>query len=242
MDDSEAADIRRSAQALYADGQAIWHKQDRWNSHKRAGIERFVTDKCMPILGGARTILNAGSGGEPYGWMPTHSINTDLFLEQVKRLSRGVVSDICRLPFADATFDLNICVGSVLNYVSLLEALAELSRSLKRRGHLIIHFESSNSFEQWFTPNWNKSVARITTINSGRVDKIWVYSPKFVVEVLASFGLQVRQRDSFHIASAMASRLGQKQDRAARFGNFDGWLKLFGAAGDDQIILAEKVS
>ena len=242
MNDTEAADVRLSAEALYADGQVIWDRDDLWNQHKRTGIEAFVVRRCMSIVSAAHLTLNAGSGGEQYAWMPHNSVNSDLFFEQVKNLPRAVVGDVCSLPFANETFDLSVCVGSVLNYASLLEAIRELSRSLKRGGHLILHYESSNSFEQWLLRNWNVSVARITTVNGGRLDKIWIYSPRFVTEALRSFGLVVREKDSFHIASAIASRLGAGQNKAARFGKYDAWLKFLGRAADDQIILAEKVS
>jgi SAM-dependent methyltransferase len=242
MDETEAADIRLSAEALYADGQVIWDRDDLWNQRKRAGIEAFVVRRCLPIVSAARLTLNAGSGGERYSWMPRDSINSDLFFEQVRNLPRAVVGDVCSLPFANETFDLSVCVGSVLNYASLLEAIGELSRSLKRGGHLILHYESSNSFEQWFLRNWNASVARITTVNGGRLDKIWIYSPRFVIGALRSFGLIVREKNSFHIASAIASRLGVGQNKAAKFGKYDAVLKFLGGAADDQIILAEKVS
>lgn len=242
MDDSEAADVRHSAEVLYAKGQEIWSRKDLWNLHKRAGIEAFVISRCLPLLRGAGLVLNAGSGGESYSWLPPHTVNSDLFFEQVKRLSRAVVSDICLLPFADNTFDVSVCVGSVLNYASLLEAIGELSRSLKVGGHLILHYESSKSLEQLFSENWNKSIVQISTINGGRTDRIWIYSPEFVSGALRTFGLEIRQKDSFHIASAMASRLGFQQGIAAQFGILDRWLRPFGAAADDQIILAEKVS
>jgi len=242
MGDRDAAEVRQSAEALYAEGQEIWDPRDRWNSHKRSGIEAFVATWCLDVINAARLVLNAGSGGELYNWLPRRTVNSDLFFEQVRGLPSAVVGDVCLLPFANATFDLSVCVGSVLNYASLLEALSELSRSLKVGGHLILHFESSNSFEQWFSANWNRSIARITTVNSGRTDRIWIYSPRFVEDALRSLGLEIRKRDSFHIASALATRLGLSQDRAARLGRLDGRLKYLAAAADDQIILAEKVS
>lgn len=242
MADSDAADIRQSAEALYAEGQEIWDRKDQWNFHKRAGIEAFVVGHCLEVLDRSDLVLNAGSGGEPYSWLPQNTINSDLFLEQVRRLPKAVVSDVCSLPFPNATFDFSVCVGSVLNYAPLLESLSELARSLKIGGHLLIHFESSNSFEQWLSPNRNKSVVRITTINSGKIDKIWIYSPGFVAEALQSFGLEIRKMGSFHIASAFASRLGASQEKAAKLGRLDRWLSFLASAADDQIILAEKVS
>lgn len=242
MDDSREAEVRESAQALYGDGQKIWHAHDAWNVHKRAGIEAFVRRHCLQYLCSENLVLNAGAGSERYGWMPAAAVNSDLFLAQVQQLPRAVVSDICQLPFPDELFDVVVCVGSVLNYASMLEALTEIHRCLRTGGHAIIHFESSNSFEQWFSSNWNRAVARIETINSGRADKIWVYSPRFVSSLMESIGLKTRRRSQFHIASAAASRLGIKQQTAARFAALDGLLSFAGWAADDHIILAEKAA
>lgn len=240
MDDSPSIDVRRSAFRLYAQGQEIWQRGDLWNAHKRSCIERFVAQSALELIDAAGSILNAGSGGESYNWLPKTAVNSDLFLEQVKKLPQAIVSDVTSLPFSDGSFDLSICVGSVLNYVSIGEAIGELARTVKPGGHLIIHYESSNSFERWFTRSWNKAVAGITTINSFRVDKIWVYSNRYVAEVLAEYDLIPLKAQSFHIASALASRIGLSQNAAARFAVLDPWVKILGTAADDQIILVKK--
>ena len=38
MADNDAAEVRLSAEALYAQGQCIWDSHDLWNTHKRAQI------------------------------------------------------------------------------------------------------------------------------------------------------------------------------------------------------------
>src|SRR5580704_12734371 len=106
MDDREAADIRLSAQKLYAEGQEIWDRKDRWNQYKRAEIDAFVTQKCLPLVRTAGRTLNAGSGGEGYSWLGDNTVNSDLFIEQVRKLSQAVVSDVCKLPFLSNAFDL----------------------------------------------------------------------------------------------------------------------------------------
>lgn len=71
MDTSADADaIRKSAEAHYQGGNLIWNPADPWNGHKRQCIDEFVTTSCGAILNSAQTVLNAGSGGEPYGWRP----------------------------------------------------------------------------------------------------------------------------------------------------------------------------
>lgn len=242
MADNDAAEVRLSAEALYAQGQCIWDSHDLWNAYKRAQISKFVEVVASHPIANAELALNAGSGGEGYDWLPRGTINSDLFLEQVRKLPRAVVNDIAALPFPDSTFDLCVCVGSVLNYASAIEAIYELCRVLKPGGYLILHYESSNSFEHWLTRNWNRAVARIVTTNSGHMDKIWVYAPSFIADILARCDLTIRAANSFHILSSVASRLGFKQNVAATLARYDHWFAALRNAADDQIILAEKIA
>jgi len=192
MADSRGEEVRQSALALYSDGQKIWDPSDAWNVHKRTGIEAFAFRYCLEILSGAESVLNVGAGSDLYSWLPPCTINSDLYFEQVRRLPRAVVGDVGQLPFFSSTFDVIVCVGSVLNYASLLEALAEIHRCVRLGGHAIIHFESSNSFEHWFSMHWNRAITLVSTVNAGREDKIWVYSPRFVLGTLENLGFRIK--------------------------------------------------
>lgn len=58
--------VRGSAARLYGDGQRIWDPADRWNTHKRAEIDRFAATVAPPLLARSGTVLDAGCGSEPY--------------------------------------------------------------------------------------------------------------------------------------------------------------------------------
>ena len=235
-------DVRGSAEKMYANGQIIWDPIDRWNGYKRAKIDSFGRASTTDMLHDKSTWLNAGSGSDAYCWIPKSAVNSDLFFNQVSHLPNAVVSDVCSLPFADKTFDVVVCVGSVLNYVPALEAIAELGRVLQKDGYIILHYESSTSFEHFGRKYWRNAVARVQTPNSGRMDQLWVYAPKFIESALRACSLEIQRRSAFHIMSAVAYRCGMSQDTAAAYSRFDEMLQWLGWFADDQIIIAKKIS
>jgi SAM-dependent methyltransferase len=235
-----AATVRHSADQLYGDGQQIWSAADRWNCHKRESIERFILETSASSAQPHR-VLDAGSGNTTYCWMPTNRTSIDRFYRQVEGKNGAVVCDIESLPFSDGSYDLIFCIGSVLNYVSALETIGELSRVLKTGGRLYLHFESSASFEQIGKRSWNAPVHFSKTINSSRTDHIWIYSPGYIFRALISARLRVLKRRRFHILSALLLRLGASQNCAALAGMFDRSTPFLGSFADDVIVLAEKI-
>lgn len=235
--DDERA-IRSSAQRLYAEGQVIWHDEDAWNTYKRACIDRF----CADAIAGQtyQRPLDIGAGRHPYEWMPIDTLHSDRFHEQVRHRSAAVVADAEALPFADKTFDLVVCVGAVLNYVSAIECINEISRVMERGGRLLLHFETSTSAEQIGSKRWGASAARTSTTNASRPDDIWIYRPQFIYSQLSTLGLRILRRRSFHIASAVGLRLGLSQTIAARWAALDWLMQPFQLLADDVILLAER--
>lgn len=236
--DDEGA-VRESAAQLYADGQVIWHDDDAWNTHKRDCIDRF----CAKKLAGAhyRRSLDIGAGRHPYAWMPKDTFHTDRFHEQVRHHSRAVAAEAEALPFVSSYFDLVVCVGAVLNYVSAIECLAEIARVTRRGGHLLLHFETSTSAEHIGSRRWGASAVRLSTINASRPDNIWIYRPGFIYDQLRGLGFRILNRSSFHIASAVGLKLGLSQARAARWARFDRIVRMGDLLADDIILLAERI-
>jgi hypothetical protein len=242
MDIKEADSIRQSANAHYGDGQTIWDQSDRWNCYKRQQISRFVEAQAPQILTDSAAVLNAGSGGEPYRWLPSATINSDLYLAQVRKLPNAVVCDISLLPFADSVFDLVLCVGPVLNYAPVFESIAELSRVTKVGGHVVLHYESSRSFEHLLRAPWNRLVSAVETINGGEADRLWVYSPTLIKHLVHQHGLVIRREWKFHILASAATRIGLSQQRAAGLARLDHLFSWLNELADDRIILAEKIA
>jgi SAM-dependent methyltransferase len=234
--------IRSSAQELYGSKQANWPPAtDGWNDYKFSRMERFVLDTGSHLLPGNSRILDAGCGIGVYEWMPPRAINVDLFISQIRGRPNATVADIERLPFADRTFDLVFCLGSVLNYVSAERTLGEIARVSDTSALLYLHFEPSSSFEHIFKKGWNAPNYLNRTVNATREDYVWIYSPRYVFGLLASLGFKVRKTARFHILSSLFYKLGVPQDtayKAARLDPVVPWLNFF---ADDVILLAEKV-
>lgn len=237
MDEREA--VRLAAEKRYASGADIWASEDRWNAHKRAGIERICRSELGDIDSNAR-VLNAGAGSHRYSWMPAQAINLDRFAAQAANLPNAVVGDLEALPFPDGEFDLIVCVGPVINYTSAMESITELCRVLRTGGRLILHYETSNSAEHLFTRRWRAPVAVLPTLNNGEADTVWVYSNAFVERALRRNQIEIMRRHAFHIASSALLRLGFSFDAAARAAAFDRMMKPFRFLADDVIIAGRK--
>lgn len=242
MRSSDGRLIRESAERLYGEGQRIWDPLDRWNAYKRVAINSFAERHARVLVEQAETILDAGCGSEPYAWLPARTVSLDRYKSQLRDRSKPIVGDLERLPFDDQSIDFVVCVASVLNYVSAAEAIVEISRVLRPGGHLLLHFETSTSFEQIFRSRWGAPVVRIDTLNSGRYDTLWIYSPSYVNALLSNRGLSIKQRQAFHIGSALALRFGIDQQASARLAALDGFLRVLRLFGDDTILLAEKLA
>lgn len=233
-------EVRSSARRLYASGQPIWDQADRWNARKVREISRFCSEIVRSSVAEDSRVLNAGAGSHRYEWMPAQALWTDRFAAQLAGRPDAVVADLENLPFQDESFDIVICVGSVLNYVSAIEALTELCRVLSKGGRLILHFETSDSLEHLFTKRWRAPVAPLHTVNSGRPDLVWIYSRAFVGRILKGLGMTIEKEHSFHIASAALLRLGVPQQLAALAQSFDVVLRPLGSGADDIILTARK--
>jgi SAM-dependent methyltransferase len=232
--------IRESAGRLYGKGQPIWDPKDRWNCYKRSIICEFSEQYARPLFAQAETILDAGCGSERYTWLPRGEIALDRFLGQLQDRARAVVGDLGLLPFKSESIDFVVCVASVLNYVSAVEAISEISRVLRPGGHLLLHYETSTSFEHLLRPRWGNSVVRIDTINSGRDDTLWIYRPSYIAAILANAKFEIKRERAFHIASSFGLRLGFGQQWSARLAGLDRFFYALRTFADDVIILAEK--
>ena len=236
----EAAAVRASAASLYADGQRVWDLSDRWNKLKRQRIDRFCRKQLRRHSIPLQQVLDVGAGNDGYDWIPTHAIRVDRFINQVTSYPTAVVGDVEQLPFRSGTFDTTICVGSVINYASAVEAVAELMRVTGVGGWLILHFESSASFEHVGTSRWRASASPLDTINSSRDDHIWIYSPELIRSSIKANGGAVVEARAFHILSSLGLRIGLSQPQAAWLASLDGMSGLLTAFADDVIFLVEK--
>jgi SAM-dependent methyltransferase len=204
-------------------------------------LDRYGESIISDLIQSERqTILNIGSSSTPYKWMPPETINADLFYKQLTYMGLPVAADCEKLPFRNEAFDIVLCIGSVINYCSALEALIEISRVTKRNGYAMIHYESSNSLENIFTKRWRGNIIKLNTLNSKIEDHIWIYSNNYIESAVREIGFNVIERRGFHILSSLALRFGVPQATASRLAVLD---RIFGYdsnLSDDVIILCQK--
>jgi hypothetical protein len=232
--------IRRSAARLYGKAGSNWPKSDDWNEYKHQETERFILRTGLKILQNANRILDAGAGDSAYEWMPSSCISLDRHRLQIFQKRNAVVGDVERMPFTSGYFDLVVCIGSVLNYASAAETLNEFARVTASGGYIYLHFETSTSFEHLFNPAWGASVYLTKTTNASRTDYVWVYSPKYILALLAGLQFRVIQSTRFHTLSALCCRLGISQTWAHPLARLDRAAALLGYFSDDVVILAQK--
>lgn len=196
---------------------SIWPDTDIWHWETRRGLElalrRFERRNLLPIRG---RMLDAGSGGENYFPEAHNRYQIDV----ADRLLSGKLNAVCAsiecLPFAGESFDFVLCVGSVLNYSNLLEAMLELSRVIVRNGILVIDVETTNSAEYWFTEHWDKPIAFVLSEYLGEEEAIWLYSLQSIFATIEAAGMKVVDKMSLHILSVLTYRL---------FGDRSSWLR-----------------
>jgi SAM-dependent methyltransferase len=118
---------------------------DKWHLATEKVMSDFIhaSIEIIPNFESLK-ILNAGSAGNSFGLKENNMIHVDVANKHIAHLPNSVVADIASLPFENNSFDLIICVGSVLNYCDPLRVIDEFQRVLKANGYLIIEFENSN--------------------------------------------------------------------------------------------------
>lgn len=232
--------VRQSARRIYANSGFDTRAIDGWNEYKYKRTEQFILRSGSSILCKSRATLDAGAGERVYDWMPSNRISLDRYLVQISKKRWAIVADLELLPFPDKSFDLAFCIGSAINYVSAAEALNELARVIVPGGHLFLHFETSTSFEQLFKPAWGASAHLNRTVNASHTDLVWIYSPKYIRNLLKGLQFRVLSEDRFHIFSSLCSRLGMPQQHAHKFSQLDHFSLFLKSFADDVVILAER--
>jgi SAM-dependent methyltransferase len=174
-----------------------WHLYTRRivDSTTKAWYDRFGSER------GPR-ILNAGSGGRTHG-ISAPMTHLDLVESKLVRIERRMVGNVSAIPSPDESFDVVICVGSVINYADPLCAIREFSRILRTGGLLILEYERSASFEHLCRyPRW-QSCLRVKTFYGSLPTQLWVYGDGFIDGLLSASGLRPICDVRFHALSSV---------------------------------------
>jgi len=206
---------------LYSNMPCIWPKSDIWHTYTYTYMCAYLDKELSKFnIKNTTKILNAGSAGNTYGIGGEH-YHVDICYEKISFLKYAIEASIEMLPYADDEFNGCICMGSVINYCDAAKALFELARVIKPGGFLIFDFEQSGSLQFIGSKIFKKNAVIVDTFNSGKADRLWVYSMKYILSILKSAKLIVQNIEYFHILSSFAYQVLKNENKAASFAKLD---------------------
>jgi ubiquinone/menaquinone biosynthesis C-methylase UbiE len=150
----------------------------------------------------------------------------DLFEAPIRRQQHFVRASIEELPFPSKMFGAVVCVGEVLGYCDPSKALAEFARLLTPSGVLICDFGNTRSFRYWLKQQHGRAADLLKDEYNGTPEPIWVYDPRYISSLLASFGFSVESVYGTHTWSALARRIGFTARLATSIQRHLEWLHL----------------
>ena len=123
----------------------------RLGRNNRAARDAWIATQLSKLPHGTR-LLDAGAGTQPYRTLCTHlhyvaqdfaaydghGDGTALQMRAWHYAGLDVISDIARLPFADATFDAVLCSEVIEHVPAPIAVIAELARVLRPGGELLL--------------------------------------------------------------------------------------------------------
>lgn len=206
----------------YDNIETIWNKNDHWHQYTIRVIDAFVKEAISKInITDQTVILNAGSGGNTYGIAEQNQIHVDVAGSKIDQLPKHIIADIQNLPIEDASVDIILCVGSVINYCDPVLVISSFGRSLVEGGFLVLEFESSRTFELLGKSSFNKPATLVDTFYYGEKEKLWYFSEQHIITLTRLSGFEVLACKHFHLLSPLIYRLFKNEKVASRFAKLD---------------------
>lgn len=228
------------AQSLYNKVKKVW-PDNCWYNYTHNTILSFIY-KYESLFSNNSSIINAGSGGAVYNLKGT-MYHVDLAKNLLNGLENAVIASIESIPYEDNKFDSAICVGSVVNYCNVLTALEELSRVLKQKSIMILEYERSQTGELFFTKEYNQnSSLQIYNYNNQNNHKLWLYSDRYINNILTKCEFKIVDCLYFHTFSAVVNRFINNEEKAGKFVQIDKMLlnSIKRKVAHNRIILCER--
>jgi SAM-dependent methyltransferase len=235
-------DYRRWVTDKYNSLNRIWAPNDLWHSRMREGIFAAVRRVRALHPEPFDLVIDLGSGGFTQNIQCRKYVHVDLALQKIDGTAFAVCADAHRLPFRNQTADCLVCVGSVINYCSLIEAINEISRVSKPGATAIFHVELSNSLELVWTPHFRAEATFVRTTYQGE-ELIWLYSRRNILAALVNSGFRIISEVYLHTLTALAYRFVRNRNIAARLAIIDrviGRIPIVGELADNAIFTCEK--
>lgn len=181
---------------FYNEHMDCW-SDDLFSKMTTAFIDRFV-NSIVRDLSDEDVLLNAGSGGKTY-YTNASIFHVDIAENTLTNCKNAYACNVIDMPFSNETFDCVVCVGTVINYCNLEDALAEISRVSKHESILILEYERSG------TAFLNKEKRNIDKVvfNHEYFDiphKNLLYSDELVHRILKQNGYEVLIMEYFNTA------------------------------------------
>ena len=222
---------------IYTKLEYVWPQNSKWYDYTHNTICAYVHKRISSLQTGNITILNAGSGGSNYG-LDVEMYHLDISPNLISKCNHQIVASVEDIPCASNSFDVIICVGSVINYCSALEAITEMARVLRPSGLLILEYERSNSAELWGSKEYGKTATYQSYNYLDETHNLWLYSDKYIKKIVVSSGLQVDEYKRFHSLSAVVNRITKDEDFAGKFATLDCFFRPFSYLMADNCILS----
>ena len=234
--------ITPNTKKIYNNLDDVWPKNNSWYKYTHDTIYSYVRKEMSTLQISSPIVLNAGSGGSNYD-LNIDMYHLDIASNLICDLPNKIIASVEQIPCDDNFFDVIICVGSVINYCSALEAITEMARVLKPNGKIILEYERSNSAELWGTKEYGKKATYQSYCYLNDIHNLWLYSEKYINELLHHSGLQINKLRRFHSFSAMMNRFMQNEQMAGRYSKYDFCMRPFSYyMAHNCILTLEKIS
>jgi ubiquinone/menaquinone biosynthesis C-methylase UbiE len=199
----------------------IWQESDKWHCVTHKMIQQFIQKETNKINLSQAKILNAGSAGNNYCLSDQNVIHIDLAEKKLKNCKNAIVGSIENIPNYNNSFDIIVCVGSVINYCDPVKVLQEFSRTLKPGGTLILEFENSHTLELILKTGFNKKAVLTDTFYNHKSERIWYFSETFIKEILSEMHFKITSIKRCHILSPLIYRFIKNESLSSFFSKFD---------------------
>ncbi|MDR2025206.1 MAG: class I SAM-dependent methyltransferase [Hungatella sp.] len=202
---------------FYEQIEEVWPKDDKWHQYSKNQILQYI---ARIKYGKSVYLLNAGSGGSNYG-LSQKMMHLDIAENKINCFPEYTVSSIEDMPFKENTFTDIICVGSVINYCDAIAAIHEFSRVLLSGGSLVLEFESSWGYEHRKSSCYKQDADIAQLPYFGELHSQWLYSPKYISNILKMEGFNINNEYRFHYLSGISFSKCQDENKAAKYVEFD---------------------